>query len=85
MCSQKEEKVGDSISGVGVTKLPSARGLQSKRDVALLEEPEHLNWLNHSQRWSTEFEHVVGIMHTNYVDYMRRGAGTPPLRSCARR
>ena len=50
-------------------------GMQSKRDVAILEEPEHLNWFNHSQRWSCEFEHVVGIMHTNYVDYMRRSAG----------
>jgi digalactosyldiacylglycerol synthase len=34
----------------------------NQRDVAILEEPEHLNWFNHKQRWSDAFAHVVGIM-----------------------
>jgi digalactosyldiacylglycerol synthase len=36
--------------------------LLSQRDVAILEEPEHLNWFQHSSRWSRAFKHVVGIM-----------------------
>lgn len=33
-----------------------------QRDVAILEEPEHLTWFNHTTRWSDAFKHVVGIM-----------------------
>ena len=80
---------------------------REKRDVAILEEPEHLSWFNRSFRWSLEFNHVIGeqavtfgyaapksqggadnavhpcagIMHTNYVDYVRRDAGNPPTRT----
>lgn len=43
--------------------------LLSQSTVVLLEEPEHLNWYRCSGRWSSEYQHVVGVLHTDYSGY----------------
>jgi digalactosyldiacylglycerol synthase len=47
----------------------------SDADVAVLEEPEHLNWFNSGHRWIDSFCHVVGVCHTNYISYARHESG----------
>jgi hypothetical protein len=59
---------------------------KEEADVAILEEPEHLNWFRVPATksadddsedvdvlgWAHKFKHVVGILHTNYGAYIRQ-------------
>lgn len=61
------ERAENSIYSMGdITALVSAED----HDICILEEPEHLNWYRApGESWTAKFDHVVGIIHTNYFAY----------------
>ena len=62
-----QNKVENSIYSMGdlTANLSSAQ-----YDICILEEPEHLNWYRApGESWTKKFQHVVGILHTNYFSY----------------
>lgn len=62
-----QNKVENSIYSMGdITSLVSSDDI----DICVLEEPEHLNWYRApGESWTKKFDHVVGILHTNYFQY----------------
>lgn len=77
------DKLFFSISPAQGSSIIDAIPLE-KRDCAILEEPEHLNWWERRNRWTDHFNHVVGIMHTNYVQYVSEEAGPTAARIIGR-
>ncbi len=52
-----------------------------RRDVIVLEEPEHLTWHHVGRAWTDCAELVVGVIHTNYLEYAHKYGALGPLRS----
>ena len=60
-----------------IENIPSSLELLTKNtcNVAILEEPEHLNWIRVSYpTWKHFFRYVIGIVHTNYPAYAANAA-----------
>ncbi|GMI08260.1 hypothetical protein TrVE_jg10459 [Triparma verrucosa] len=62
-----QQKAENSVYSMGdITALIP----NDEADICILEEPEHLNWYRApGESWTSKFDHVVGIVHTNYFAY----------------
>jgi len=69
---------GSAAGGEGVARvaprsildhLPSETA--QARDLCILEEPEHLSWYHAGGRWGDYYGYVVGVLHTDYMQYAR--------------
>lgn len=61
--------------------ITSMFGPDEPRDVCVLEEPEHLTWHHTGARWTGLFNFVVGVVHTNYIEYAKKHGVFGPQRA----
>lgn len=61
--------------------ITSMFGEDEPRDVCVLEEPEHLTWHHTGARWTSLFKFVVGVVHTNYIEYAKKHGVFGPQRA----